>query len=228
MSDGKVLTREIAEQFLADEDAVDLCVFTHIEDAAAESLSKHEGYRLILNGLTSLSDAAAESLSKHEGGISLSLDNLPESAAAILQDYTDEIDEPSMADEDSADRPGDSSPDESALPPDSANSALFDDALADGKEATKSKGNPDLKVDYKPLRKNPNNAEEEHWSLTESLGAGAFGDVWKAKNEKIRNPNAQFCVFKFINKNEFSYDNLENEIDKALSLIHISEPTRPY
>jgi len=42
--------------------------FTAVEDAAAESLSKHEG-SLNLSRLTSLSDAAVESLSKHEGPI---------------------------------------------------------------------------------------------------------------------------------------------------------------
>ena len=42
MSDDKVLTKEIVEQFLADEDSVDLFDFTAIEDDAAESLSKHK------------------------------------------------------------------------------------------------------------------------------------------------------------------------------------------
>ena len=52
MSDEKVLTKEIAEQFLSDEDFVDLDDFTTIEDAAAESLSKHEGtLRLFFNNL---------------------------------------------------------------------------------------------------------------------------------------------------------------------------------
>jgi len=72
MSDKKVLTKEIAEQFLADEDSVRLSKFTAIEDAAAESLSKYEGTYLYLNNLTELSDAAAKSLSKHEGYLSLS------------------------------------------------------------------------------------------------------------------------------------------------------------
>ena len=66
MSNEKVLTKEIAEQFRKKKNSVDLSRFTAIEDAAAESLSKHEGW-LNLSGLTSLSDAAAESLSKHEG-----------------------------------------------------------------------------------------------------------------------------------------------------------------
>ena len=83
MSDENVLTKEIAEQFLTDEDSVDLDYeFTTIEDAAAESLSKHEG-SLFLRGLTELSDAAAESLSKHEGNLYI---NLPTSAAKILRD----------------------------------------------------------------------------------------------------------------------------------------------
>ena len=53
MSDEKVLTKEIAEQFLADENSVRTWEFATIEDAAAESLSKRERY-LNLIGLTSL------------------------------------------------------------------------------------------------------------------------------------------------------------------------------
>ncbi len=56
-----VLTKEIAEQFLADEESVDLSEFTELDDEAAESLSKYKG--------------------------SLSLwGELPESAAKILRD----------------------------------------------------------------------------------------------------------------------------------------------
>ena len=61
----KRLTKEIAEQFLADDESVDLNEFTELDDDAAESLSKHEG-SLSLDGLTSLSDAVAESLVKHK------------------------------------------------------------------------------------------------------------------------------------------------------------------
>jgi len=64
------LTKEIAERFLADEDSVDLWEFTELEDAAAESLSKHKG-DLGLNSLTALSDAAAERFRKHVGGLRL-------------------------------------------------------------------------------------------------------------------------------------------------------------
>ena len=58
MSDDKVLTKEIAEQFLEDEDSVDLSEFTAIDDDAAEVLSGSE-WMLELDGLTTLSDAAA-------------------------------------------------------------------------------------------------------------------------------------------------------------------------
>ena len=96
MSEEKVLTKDIAEQFLADEDSVDLDEFTAIEDDAAEILGKHED-NLYLKGLTSLSDAAAESLSKHKGELSIDLDELPESAAEILRQH------PSFQDDDDED-----------------------------------------------------------------------------------------------------------------------------
>ncbi len=57
MSDEKVLTKEIAEQILV-YISVESNEFTAIEDDAAETLSKHEGY-LSLDGLTSLSDGAS-------------------------------------------------------------------------------------------------------------------------------------------------------------------------
>jgi len=63
---GPLLTLEIAEQFRNDDFAGSLDSFVAIDDAAAESLSRHKG-NLDLHGLTSLSDAAAESLSRHEG-----------------------------------------------------------------------------------------------------------------------------------------------------------------
>ncbi len=51
MSDEKVLTKEIAEQFLNDDESVDLNEFTAIEDAAAESLSKHDDLAINLDNL---------------------------------------------------------------------------------------------------------------------------------------------------------------------------------
>ena len=61
----KRLTKEIAEQCLADRWSVKLTEFTKLDDDAAESLSNIKG-QLGLEGLTSLSDAAAESLNKHD------------------------------------------------------------------------------------------------------------------------------------------------------------------
>ena len=86
ISDEQVLTKEIAAQFEADEDSVDLREFATIEGAAAESLSKHKG-DLCLSGLTSLSDAAAESLSKHAGGLLLGLTALSNSVAESLSKH---------------------------------------------------------------------------------------------------------------------------------------------
>ena len=90
-----LLTKEIAEQFLADKNSVNLRQLTTIEDEAAESLSKYgEGMQfedagLYLEGLTELSDAAAESLSKHRGeGLFLKgLAELSDVAAESLSKY---------------------------------------------------------------------------------------------------------------------------------------------
>jgi hypothetical protein len=74
MSDEKVLTKEIAEQFLEDEDSVDLCEFTAIEDEAAESISRssnREKY-LHLSSIKCVTDSAATALSEFTGGIDFS------------------------------------------------------------------------------------------------------------------------------------------------------------
>jgi hypothetical protein len=115
MSDDKVLTKEIAVQFLTDRDSVDLSDFITIDNEAArilsqvegtldlsgleyfadtpdhlalvEKLSQHDG-ELCLMGLTSLSDAAAESLSKHEGELVLCrLTSLSDAAAESLSKH---------------------------------------------------------------------------------------------------------------------------------------------
>ena len=84
MSHDNVLTKEIATQFLDDEDSVDLADFVAIDDEAAEVLAAREG-DLSLHGLTSLSNAAAESLSKHKGQLSLrGLKNLSDAAVESL------------------------------------------------------------------------------------------------------------------------------------------------
>ena len=93
MSDGKLLTKEIAEQFLVRGVFSMSYQFTAIEDAAAESLLKRKGRwwgffsppELDLNGLTELSDAAAESLSKYKGDLRLEgLTELSDAAAESL------------------------------------------------------------------------------------------------------------------------------------------------
>ena len=63
----QVITKEIAEQYLADHDSVPLYLFTSMTEAAAESLSKYQG-NLNLEGLTEISEGVAESLSKNQGG----------------------------------------------------------------------------------------------------------------------------------------------------------------
>ena len=91
MSEEKVLTKEIAEQFLVDVDSVDLTGFTAIEDDAAESLNKREIY-LGLDSLTDLSDAAAENLSKHKGHLGLgSLTKLSDDAAESLSKHEGDL-----------------------------------------------------------------------------------------------------------------------------------------
>ena len=106
-----VLTKEIAEQLLADDPAcfeeggsaaeagcteiddaaaetisqhegvIDLSFLMTLSDTAAESLSKHKGGWLALDGLTELSDAAAKSLGKHEGDLYLNgLESLSDGA----------------------------------------------------------------------------------------------------------------------------------------------------
>jgi hypothetical protein len=66
--EAKILTPEIAEQFLKNSDAVALSEFTTIEDEAAPVLARYKGRRLNLMGLTSLSDTAANALSQYNGG----------------------------------------------------------------------------------------------------------------------------------------------------------------
>ena len=83
-----IITENIAERFLKDNDSVDLQPFTSIDDAAAESLSKYKGV-LWLDGLTELSDAAFETLSKHDGG--LGLNGLTELSNAAIKSFLKKI-----------------------------------------------------------------------------------------------------------------------------------------
>jgi hypothetical protein len=85
MSEENVLTKEIAEQWVADEESVELNEFTTMEEAAAQSLLGTHGGDLSLTGLTGLSDATATSLAKHPGALYLnSLSKLSDAAAASL------------------------------------------------------------------------------------------------------------------------------------------------
>jgi hypothetical protein len=71
----KLLTKEISEQFLADEGSVDLSEFTTIEDDAAEVLGKFDdnGNRgLSLSGIKHLSESTARHLSNFKRDIDIS------------------------------------------------------------------------------------------------------------------------------------------------------------
>jgi len=90
MSEEKVLTKEISEQFLANEESVDLTKFKKIEDEACLILSKYE-YSLDLSGLIEISDISAHLLSSHEGGLDLSgLSKLSDTAAESLAKHVAE------------------------------------------------------------------------------------------------------------------------------------------
>jgi hypothetical protein len=88
----KVLTKEIAEQFLADEDSVDLSEFTAIEDEAAEVLGGYKG-SLYLHGLVALTDTSACSLGNHKGDLHLnSLVTLTDTSACSLGNHKGNLD----------------------------------------------------------------------------------------------------------------------------------------
>jgi len=89
-----VITKKIAEQFLADEESTELDEYNFIDESAAESLSQHQGEEgLYLSELTELSDAAAKSLSKHQGELYLSgLSKLSDAAAKSLTKHQGSID----------------------------------------------------------------------------------------------------------------------------------------
>jgi hypothetical protein len=95
------LSDAVAENLSKLEGPLCLDSLTGLSDTAAEFLSRHKGESLSLGKLTELSDVAAESLSKYEGNLSIGLDNLPESAAAILGKLTKKIAERFLADPDS-------------------------------------------------------------------------------------------------------------------------------
>jgi hypothetical protein len=92
----KVLTKEIAEEFIKDDASVELEQFESIDDAAAEVLGSYQpevSDGLLLSGLLNLSDLAAENLAKAKCDIDLSgLTTLTDTAAACLSKHTGKLD----------------------------------------------------------------------------------------------------------------------------------------
>jgi len=88
----KVLTKAIAEQFVADDSSVYLDEFTDIDDEAAAILSTYQG-TLGLPQLFNLTDSAAHSLSQHSGDLDLKrIENLSASAAKALAQHRGTLD----------------------------------------------------------------------------------------------------------------------------------------
>ena len=89
MPNERILTKELAEQFLADRYSVNPGSYSALEIDAAKAISKYKGYDLNLSGLADISDAAAEAISKYKGGrLSLSgLTNISDAAAEALSSY---------------------------------------------------------------------------------------------------------------------------------------------
>jgi hypothetical protein len=91
VSKGKILTKQIAEEFLNNTDSIDLSDFASIEDDAAQVLAQHKG-ELRLKGLKMLNDAVAHSLAKHEGTLLLkSVTSLSDPAVEALAQHKGEI-----------------------------------------------------------------------------------------------------------------------------------------
>ena len=93
----KVLTKEIAEQFLIRERSVDLDEFSTLDDEASAVLSTYSGDALSFDGLTELSETSARNLSRYAGGLSLgsaypigSLGQIPVGVAEYLSNFKGE------------------------------------------------------------------------------------------------------------------------------------------
>ena len=86
-ADKTTITKEIAAQFLEDNESVYLPDYTKIAGDAAELLTQHTG-TLSLDGLRSLSATAAAQLAKHVGTLSMGdLEDLSSEAAENLIDH---------------------------------------------------------------------------------------------------------------------------------------------
>lgn len=90
---GRTITKEIAQQFLNDPDAVDLNSYGGINKAAAVSLAAYTGKYLTLNGIRELSAEVADGLAEYMGyRIELNgLGYLDESAAEGLAQYSGSV-----------------------------------------------------------------------------------------------------------------------------------------
>lgn len=104
MSEDRILTRGIAEQYIAAPKPRMLTEYTSIEDTAAESLSRFSGEALDLYGLTNLSATAAEILSRYSGYLFRDWEKLSGSATQLMRTkmlLTKEIAQQYLEDEDS-------------------------------------------------------------------------------------------------------------------------------
>ena len=93
----KILTKEIAEQFLILERSVDLDEFSILDDNASAVLSTYSGDALSFEGLTELSETSAGNLSRYAGDLSLgsaypigSLGQIPLGVAECLSNFKGE------------------------------------------------------------------------------------------------------------------------------------------
>lgn len=82
MVDENILTKTIAEAYLENEDAVDLSMFTSIDDDAAEVFGQYScSYEL--DGLTEIGLKTAELMCR--GGADISLNNLSEISVEVAE-----------------------------------------------------------------------------------------------------------------------------------------------
>jgi hypothetical protein len=83
----KVLTKEVAEQYIKDSRSSNLNEFTSVEPAAAEVLSKKAGY-LDLSGLRNITPEVVDLLASHCGGVCLDgIHEISEPVAVSLAKY---------------------------------------------------------------------------------------------------------------------------------------------
>ena len=83
-----ILTLDVVERFLENEESDLIRCRETIEDAAAVALASYKGDELRLDGLTEISDASAAALAKYEGELYLgNLSELSDVAAAALAEH---------------------------------------------------------------------------------------------------------------------------------------------